>query len=157
MIAAAPLIGLTLTLILTPYIAARMKKAGIVGRDIHKVNQPEVAEMGGLAVLLSLPVALAPFVSGEIARILMVFLLFGVSVGSLGFLRAFAPYHGYFSAAAVLLVGYLWFDWWRGRKDRIACATSLCKNYTLYLSLGTLFVALLASYPWWMGWILMEA
>ncbi|ASJ05244.1 MraY family glycosyltransferase [Thermococcus barossii] len=78
MIATAPLIGLTLTLILTPYIAARMKKAGIVGRDIHKVNQPEVAEMGGLAVLLSLPVALAPFVSGEIARILMVFLLFGV-------------------------------------------------------------------------------
>ena len=86
----------------------------------------------------------------------LLFLLFGVSVGSLGFLRAFAPYHGYFSAAAVLLVGYLWFDWWRGRKDRIACATSLCKNYTLYLSLGTLFVALLASYPWWMGWILME-
>jgi TusA-related sulfurtransferase len=86
----------------------------------------------------------------------LLFLLFGVSVGSLGFLHAFAPYHGYFSAAAVLLVGYLWFDWWRGRKDRIACATSLCKNYTLYLSLGTLFVALLASYPWWMGWILME-
>jgi len=84
----------------------------------------------------------------------LLFLLFGVSVGSLSFLEAFAPYHGYFSVAAVAVVGYLWFDWWRGRKDRIACATSLCKNYTLYLSLGTLFVAVLVSYPWWVGMLL---
>ncbi|ASJ14902.1 MraY family glycosyltransferase [Thermococcus radiotolerans] len=78
MIAAAPLIGLTLTLILTPYIAARMKRAGIIGKDIHKMGRPEVAEMGGVAILLALPVALSPFMSEEIARVLMVFLLFGV-------------------------------------------------------------------------------
>jgi len=78
MIAAAPFIGLTLTLILTPYIAARMKEAGIIGRDIHKMGRPEVAEMGGVAILLALPVALSPFMSEEIARVLMVFLLFGV-------------------------------------------------------------------------------
>ena len=86
----------------------------------------------------------------------LLFLFFGVSVGSLSFLQAFAPYHTYFSVAAVGVVGYLWFDWWRGRKERIACATSLCKNYTLYLSLGTLFVAVLVSYPWWMQYLLME-
>jgi TusA-related sulfurtransferase len=84
----------------------------------------------------------------------LLFLLFGVSVGSLSFLQTFAPYHGYFTVAAVGVVGYLWFDWWRGRKERIACATSLCKNYTLYLSLGTLFVVVLASYPWWIGMLL---
>ena len=78
MIAAAPLIGLTLTLILTPYVAARMKRAGIIGRDIHKMNQPEVAEMGGIALLLAIPLALSPFMNEEIVKVLMVFLLFGV-------------------------------------------------------------------------------
>ena len=84
----------------------------------------------------------------------LLFLLFGVSVGSLSFLHWFAPYHAWFSAAAVATVGWLWFDWWRGRKERIACATSLCKNYTLYLSLGTLFVVILVSYPWWAGYLM---
>ncbi len=82
------------------------------------------------------------------------FLIFGVSVGSLSFLQWFAPYHTWFSIIAVAVVGWLWFDWWRGRKERIACATSLCKNYTLYLTLGTLFVAVMVSYPWWMGWVM---
>jgi hypothetical protein len=84
----------------------------------------------------------------------LLFLLFGISAGSLSFLQRFAPYHSYFSLAAVGVVGYLWFDWWRGRKERIACATSLCKNYTLYLSLGTLFVAVMVSYPWWAGYLM---
>ncbi|ASJ13193.1 MraY family glycosyltransferase [Thermococcus thioreducens] len=79
MIAAAPLIGLTLTLILTPYIAGRMKRAGITGRDIHKMNQPEVAEMGGMAVLLTIPIALSPFMDEKIMGVLTVFLLFGVA------------------------------------------------------------------------------
>ncbi len=84
----------------------------------------------------------------------LLFLLFGVSMGSLSFLQWFAPYHTWFSLAAVAVVGWLWFDWWRGRKERVACATSLCTNYTLYLTLGTLFVALMVSYPWWMGWVM---
>ena len=86
----------------------------------------------------------------------LLFLLFGVSVGSLSFLEWFAPYHDWFSLAAVTVVGYLWFDWWRGRKERIACATSLCKNYPLYLSLGTFFVTVMVSYPWWVGYLLTE-
>ena len=78
MIAVAPLIGLTLSLLITPYLARGLKRAGIVGRDIHKPSQPEVAEMGGLALLISLPVALSPFLNGETANALVVFLLFGV-------------------------------------------------------------------------------
>ena len=85
----------------------------------------------------------------------LLFLLFGVSVGSLGFLQAFAPYHSWFSGIALLLIAYLWFDWWRSRRKRVACATSLCRHYTLYLSLGTLFVVILVSYPWWVA-LLME-
>jgi len=86
----------------------------------------------------------------------LLFLIFGVSVGSLSFLQWFAPYHTWFSIAAVAVVGWLWFDWWRGRRERIACGTNLCKNYTLYLSLGTLFVAVMVSYPQWAGYLLAE-
>ncbi len=84
----------------------------------------------------------------------LLFLLFGVSVGSLSFLQKFAPYHNYFSIGAVAVTSYLWFDWFRGRKERIACATSLCKNYTLYLTIGTIFVVILITYPWWVVYIL---
>lgn len=34
-----------------PLLIPRLKRAGIVGRDMHKPGQPEVAEMGGLAIL----------------------------------------------------------------------------------------------------------
>lgn len=78
MIAVASLIALTLTLTITPYLAGRMKRAGIVGRDIHKAEQPEVAEMGGTAILLSLPLALSPFMEEDVAKVLLVFLLFGI-------------------------------------------------------------------------------
>ena len=78
MIVLAPLIGLTLTLILTPYVAMEMKRAGITGRDIHKLEKPEVAEMGGMAILIGLTVALLPFADSEVSRILAVFLLFGL-------------------------------------------------------------------------------
>lgn len=37
--------------LLTPFIAARLKKRGIFGRDMNKPGKPEVPEMGGIAVL----------------------------------------------------------------------------------------------------------
>ncbi|HDZ35380.1 MAG TPA: UDP-N-acetylglucosamine--dolichyl-phosphate N-acetylglucosaminephosphotransferase [Thermococcus sp.] len=78
MIEVAPFIGLTITLILTPYLAGRLKRAGVTGRDIHKLDRPEVAEMGGLALLVAVPLALAPSLGPETARALLIFLLFGV-------------------------------------------------------------------------------
>ncbi|AFL95540.1 glycosyl transferase family 4 protein [Thermococcus cleftensis] len=92
MIEVAPLIGLTLTLILTPYLAKTLKNAGVVGRDIHKPNRPEVAEMGGLALLITIPFALAPFLDAETARALITFLLFGV-VGVIDDLTALKQSH----------------------------------------------------------------
>ncbi len=78
MLNAIPFIGLTLTAVLTPYLAGRLRKAGITGRDIHKLEQPEVAEMGGLAILIGLAVSLLPDPNSEILRVLAVFLLFGL-------------------------------------------------------------------------------
>ena len=72
-----PLIGLTLTLVLTPYVADRMRASGIVGRDIHKPHQPEVPEMGGLALVLAVGIA-GVFIHELPQWLLPVFLLFGV-------------------------------------------------------------------------------
>ncbi|WP_324736100.1 UDP-N-acetylglucosamine--dolichyl-phosphate N-acetylglucosaminephosphotransferase [Thermococcus sp. SY098] len=78
MIWALAFIGLSLSLILTFYTANIMKKAGIVGKDIHKRDKPEIPEMGGIAILISLSVALTPVLTDNLSTVLLVFLLFGV-------------------------------------------------------------------------------
>ena len=84
----------------------------------------------------------------------LLFLLFGVSMGSLTFLHIFAPYHIYFSIFAVSLMLYLWYDYFKKRKNALVCDTPLCKNYKLYLILGSFFVAIMVTYPYWAGYIL---
>jgi len=46
-----------LTWILLPKIMKLMKKNGIVGKDIHKKGRPEIPEMGGVAIYISIIVA----------------------------------------------------------------------------------------------------
>ncbi len=48
------IISFLITLIVTPYIAKKLKKVGIVGIDIHKEGKPRVPEMGGVAVLIGM-------------------------------------------------------------------------------------------------------
>lgn len=78
MLAVSPIIGFFLSLALTPYVASLMKKAGITGRDVHKLDRPEVPEMGGLALLIALPIAMLPALNGTLSVALLTFLLFGV-------------------------------------------------------------------------------
>jgi len=49
-----PLISFVATYTLTPPLIRFMKNKGKVGIDIHKPNFPEVADMGGLAIIISL-------------------------------------------------------------------------------------------------------
>lgn len=84
----------------------------------------------------------------------LLFLIFGVSMGYLSFLQIFAPYHVYFSIFAIVLILYLWIDYFRKTNKRLVCATPLCKNYKLYLILGSVFVAILTSYPYWANYLL---
>ncbi|MDX1809183.1 MAG: mercuric transporter MerT family protein [Sulfurospirillaceae bacterium] len=84
----------------------------------------------------------------------LLFLIFGVSMGSLSFLQVFAPYHLYFSLFSLLIIAYLWYDYFKRTKERLVCATPLCKNYKLYLGIGTLFVVVLITYPYWANYIL---
>ena len=85
----------------------------------------------------------------------LLFLLFGVSMSSLSFLQIFAPYQPYFIALASLVILYLWVDYFR-QKSAAVCSGSLCKHYLLYLTIGTLMVLVLISYPYWIDAIMIE-
>ncbi len=86
----------------------------------------------------------------------LLFLIFGVSVGSLSFLHIFAPYHTYFSMAAVLIILYLWGNYFFKLRKRPVCEESICKNYVKYLSIGTVFVIIMLSYPYWAQYLIKE-
>ncbi|GAB6073932.1 mercuric transporter MerT family protein [Nautilia lithotrophica] len=79
----------------------------------------------------------------------LLFLVFGMSVGSLSFLHIFAPYREYFTIVAVIIIVYLWWNYFFRLRKRPVCEGSICKNYVKYLSIGTLFVAIMLSYPYW--------
>ncbi|NJE54111.1 glycosyltransferase 4 family protein [Thermococcus sp. 21S9] len=88
MITFLALIALILSLVLTGYVRELMGKAGIVGRDIHKPERPEVPEMGGIAIILTVGI-LGALVKPEV---LPVFLLFGL-VGAVDDLTALKQSH----------------------------------------------------------------
>jgi len=73
-----PVVGFILSLLFTPYIGSLMRKAGIVGRDIHKLDKPEVPEMGGIVLLLVLSLSLVSLLNETLAKALLIFLLFGI-------------------------------------------------------------------------------
>jgi len=83
----------------------------------------------------------------------LLFLIFGVSVSSLSFLQIFAPYQAYFSIASAGMILYLWYDYFKLQKKSTTCSGTLCKNYQLYLVLGTLFVLVLLTYPYWVNYL----
>jgi len=84
----------------------------------------------------------------------LLFLVFGVSVGSFSFLEIFAPFHNYFSVFSIFVVIYLWIKYFTSVAKQPSCSTKLCKNYKLYLSVGTFFVLILTTYPYWATYLL---
>lgn len=48
------ILGFVLTIVILKWMIPRLKQAGMTGKDVNKPDRPEVAEMGGLAVLLSI-------------------------------------------------------------------------------------------------------
>lgn len=94
------------------------------------------------------------FFAGTCCLAPFLFLVFGVSMSSLSFLSVFAPYQTYFSFIAVAIMLYLWLDYYKKSKNQFVCSTSLCKNYKLYLILGTIFILVFITYPFWANYIL---
>lgn len=52
MIVAPFFVSLLVSLFCIPVLISRLKRAGISGNDIHKSDQPEVSEMGGLGIVV---------------------------------------------------------------------------------------------------------
>jgi UDP-N-acetylglucosamine--dolichyl-phosphate N-acetylglucosaminephosphotransferase len=51
------LVAFIVTFLVMPYVIRAMRRRGIVGTDVHKIDKPEIAEMGGLGILLGVTVA----------------------------------------------------------------------------------------------------
>ncbi len=97
-----------------------------------------------VSALLASTCCLAPFL----------FLVFGVSMGSLSFLQVLAPYHSYLALFSLAVLVYLWYDYFKHRKQKLFCETWLSKNYLKLLIGGTVIVAVLVSYPYWVTYFL---
>ena len=47
-------VALVTTFVIVPWLIPRLKARGVIGKDLNKPNKPEVAEMGGIAVVVGL-------------------------------------------------------------------------------------------------------
>lgn len=78
------LIAFLITFAVMPRLIKKLKNADIVGRDIHKISKPEVAEMGGIGILFGFAIAimigvyLYPEWQSQLTISLIVILLTGI-------------------------------------------------------------------------------
>jgi len=55
---AIALVAFLVTLLLTPIVIKAAKARGMIGKDVHKKDKPEVAELGGLAIATGIIIAI---------------------------------------------------------------------------------------------------
>jgi len=78
------LIAFIITFAIMPRLIKKLNNADIVGRDIHKISKPEVAEMGGIGILFGFAIAimlgvyLYPEWQSQLTISLIVILLTGI-------------------------------------------------------------------------------
>ncbi len=82
------LIGFFITYLILPYIIKFMKKKGYVGIDIHKNTKPEVAESGGLSILIGFTVSSIFLILffPTLVKDILIFLLTVILAGAIGFI-----------------------------------------------------------------------
>lgn len=74
-------LGLLLSLLITPLIGRFMRKINKVGHDVHKIDKPEIPESGGIGfmivylVILFLGIFIAPNTVAKYRLIMMLFIL----------------------------------------------------------------------------------
>ncbi len=84
----------------------------------------------------------------------LLFLLFGVSASSISFLKPLAPYHNIFSLIAIGVIGYLWYYYFKVIRKMVVCEGWICKYYLRFLIIGTILVAILLSYQYWVVFLI---
>ena len=105
--------GLAASFLALPVIIEKMRKAGIVGADVHKKGRPIVPEMGGIAVLIGLAVSVtvAILIMPEESALLLSFLATTLIAGVIGAIddwktlsAKMKPFLTIFAGAPILLM-----------------------------------------------------
>jgi len=84
----------------------------------------------------------------------LLFLVFGISASSVGFLKPLVPYHNLFSLIALGVIVYLWYHYFSVIRKMIVCEGWICKYYLQYLIIGTILVSILLSYQYWVVYLI---
>jgi len=82
------IVGFLITYVVLPYLIKFMKRKGYVGIDIHKNDKPEIAESGGLSVIIGFSVSSIFLIIffPEFFKETLTFLLTVLLAGGIGFL-----------------------------------------------------------------------
>ena len=105
------LLSFVVTFVVTPPLIKRMKPAGVFGVDVHKVEKPEISEMGGFAIYAGFAVSMvfAAFLGLNLTLILVSVLVVTLStiVGALDDVMHLGakekPLLGYFAGIPLIL------------------------------------------------------
>jgi len=105
------LLSFVVTFVVTPPLIKRMKSAGVSGVDVHKVEKPEISEMGGFAIYAGFATSMifAAFLGLNLMVILVSLLVVTLSamVGALDDVMHLGaiekPLLGYFAGVALIL------------------------------------------------------
>jgi len=75
-----------ITFILVPFLIRKFKEKGIVGIDVHKPEKPEIPEMGGLSILISIVITtvILTIVYNDLVKFFVTFSMVVVTVGIIG-------------------------------------------------------------------------
>ncbi|HDD43643.1 MAG TPA: hypothetical protein ENG63_02105 [Candidatus Desulfofervidus auxilii] len=86
-------ISFIITFILVPFLIRKFKEKGIVGVDVHKPEKPEIPEMGGLSILISIIVSTVflIIVCNNLTKFFTTFLMVVVVVGIIGAIDDIKP------------------------------------------------------------------
>jgi len=82
------IVGFMATLLLIPHIIKIMKKKGYIGYDIHKNDRPEVAESGGICMVIGVSVSsiFLIFLFPLFFNVILIFILTIILAGTIGFI-----------------------------------------------------------------------
>ena len=105
------LLSFVVTFVVTPPLIRRMKPAGVFGVDVHKVEKPEISEMGGFAIYagFAMSMVFAAFLGLNLTLILVSVLVVTLStiVGALDDVMHLGakekPLLGYFAGIPLIL------------------------------------------------------
>ena len=133
-------------------VKSKTKEATTLSITVVDEKQREISDKSFFTLIIGSIVS--AFLATACCLAPFLFLVFGVSVSSLSFLQALSPFQPYFSLLAVGVILYLWYNYFQRVKKQFVCSTNLCKNYKLYLGIGTIFVLVFSTYPYWVNYIL---